>query len=136
MTEERSKNVQIELWIGRAGASRVGQNDRLRKLLSSRGKHCMDILDFKCARRVLDVGSGCGGQTLALARRVPQGCKIMAMDVSNLMLESVDGQHSKLSRGLPGRIDYLQVDASDDAFAPKCFYTLSSYFEIIVLWIL
>ena len=91
---EMQNKLQIELWNGRAGASWVRHNTLLETLLKGPGLRCLDQLDLESVSHALDIGCGCGNQTLSLAERLSKDAKVTGVDVSEPMLalarEAVD----------------------------------------------
>ena len=65
-----NNELQKAMWNGRAGASWVRHNSLLETLLGEPGHVCMDSLRLIPGMRILDVGCGCGNQTLDLAARL------------------------------------------------------------------
>ena len=81
-----NNQLQKEMWNGRAGASWVRHNTLLEQLLAEHGRRCMDSLSLPPSARLLDVGCGCGNQTLEWASRLDTSSKITGIDISEPML--------------------------------------------------
>jgi len=81
-----NNELQKAMWNGRAGASWVRHNSLLETLLGEPGHACMDSLRLIPGMRILDVGCGCGNQTLDLAARLDTSSLVTGIDISEPML--------------------------------------------------
>ncbi len=77
---------QIEFWNGPAADKWVDFNSELDRMLDPLGFLAMDRADPAPGEHALDVGCGCGGTTLELARRVAPSGAVTGLDVSEPML--------------------------------------------------
>ncbi len=77
---------QIEFWNGPAGEKWVDFNAELDRMLDPLGFLAMDRAAPAPGEHALDVGCGCGGTTLELARRVAPSGAVTGLDVSEPML--------------------------------------------------
>jgi len=77
--------------------------------------------------RVLDVGCGTGGATLALARRLGHGARCTGIDISEPMIASAR-LHAR-QEGLPA--DFVCADAQRHRFEPGTFDVVVSRFGVM-----
>ena len=77
---------QIEFWNGPAADKWIDFNRELDRMLDPLGHLAMDRAEPAPGEHALDVGCGCGGTTLELARRVAPSGAVTGIDVSEPML--------------------------------------------------
>jgi len=122
---------QIEMWNGRAGASWVRHNTLLEQLLAEPGRHCMDSISLPTGAKVLDVGCGCGNQTLELASRMDPHSKITGVDISEPMLALAEELKEANQKVLKAEVEFIVGDASDSLFANESFDAIYSRFGVM-----
>jgi ubiquinone/menaquinone biosynthesis C-methylase UbiE len=122
---------QIEMWNGRAGASWVRHNTLLEQLLAEPGRHCMDSISLPTGAKVLDVGCGCGNQTLELASRMDPHSKITGVDISEPMLALAEELREANQNALKAKVEFIVGDASDSLFANESFDAIYSRFGVM-----
>lgn len=122
---------QIEMWNGRAGASWVRHNTLLEQLLAEPGRHCMDSISLPTGAKVLDVGCGCGNQTLELASRMDPHSKITGVDISEPMLALAEELKEANQNALKAEVEFIVGDASDSLFANESFDAIYSRFGVM-----
>ena len=83
---------QIEFWNGPAADKWVDFNAELDRMLDPLGDLPMDRVAPAPGEHALDVGCGCGGTTLELARRVAPTGAVTGLDVSEPMLAVARGR--------------------------------------------
>lgn len=86
ITAQGPNSDQIEFWNGEAARKWVDFNPLLDSMLEPLGDLAMDRAGPAPGERVLDIGCGCGGTTLALARAVAPGGGVTGLDISEPML--------------------------------------------------
>lgn len=77
---------QIEFWNGDAARKWVDFNPLLDRMLEPFSALAMACAAPAPGEQVLDIGCGCGGSTLELARRVAPGGGVTGLDISEPML--------------------------------------------------
>ena len=77
---------QKSYWNEQAGPIWVSQQERLDRQIGPHGEHAIARLAPAPGERVLDLGCGCGDSSLALARRVAPGGRVLGLDLSEPML--------------------------------------------------
>ena len=105
--------LQKDMWNGRAGASWVRHNSLLEELLSEPGHRCMELFSLPASAQVLDVGCGCGNQTLDWASRLDPSCTITGVDVSEPMLALAEDLRSANQSSLQANVSFVMGDASE-----------------------
>ncbi len=102
---------QIEYWNGPAAERWTNQQEALDRALEPFGQALLRRADIALGERVLDVGCGCGGTTLAIADLVGETGHVIGIDVSAMML-------GRAGRRLAGRphVTLLEADASTHRF--------------------
>ncbi len=76
--------------------------------------HLIEHIEFSPGERILDMCCGTGGATSAIARRAPEDCKIVGMDLSL-------GQITIARRRQFPNIEFIQGDAAGTQFDDGCF---------------
>ena len=77
---------QLQFWNGPGGQKWVIDNDFMEGMLHDIGILAIDALAPEAGDKVLDIGCGCGNQTLDLARRVGRKGEVVGVDISAPML--------------------------------------------------
>ena len=113
--------LQKDMWNGRAGESWVRHNSLLDELLSEPGHRCMALFDLPTSAQVLDVGCGCGNQTLDWAARLDPSCTITGVDISAPMLALAEDLKSANQSSLQANVSFVMGDASEPLFPEASF---------------
>ncbi|HEY6877213.1 MAG TPA: class I SAM-dependent methyltransferase [Polyangiales bacterium] len=79
--------TQTELWNGEAGARWTAFQERIDRLFAPFDEVLLRRAAPTVGESVLEVGCGCGGSTLALARAVGEGGSVLGIDLSRPMLQ-------------------------------------------------
>jgi len=122
---------QKDMWNGRAGASWVRHNTLLEQLLAEPGRRCMDSLSLPVGARLLDVGCGCGNQTLEWASRLDTDSTIIGVDISEPMLTLAEEFKVTNHSALNATIEFVEGDASDSLFPNETFDAIYSRFGVM-----
>ena len=122
---------QRDMWNGRAGASWVRHNTLLEQLLAEPGRRCMDSLPLSAGARLLDVGCGCGNQTLEWASRLDSDSKITGVDISEPMLALAEELKEVNQSALNATVEFFVGDASDSLFPNESFDAIYSRFGVM-----
>ncbi len=83
---ERQENAQATLWNGTSGCAWVDEQPLLDGILAPFEDLLVDAVRASAARRVLDVGCGTGGTTIAAARALGEGGRCTGIDISEPMI--------------------------------------------------
>jgi SAM-dependent methyltransferase len=98
---------QIAFWNGPGGRRWVEQQENVDRLMQPLTAAVLDRAAAQPGERVVDIGCGCGGTTVELARRVGAAGRVLGVDVSAPMLARA---RERLTPGLP--IELVQADAT------------------------
>jgi len=111
---------QAKLWNGPAGNAWVDVQQTLDRLFAPLEKL---LIETSCATgpsRVLDVGCGTGGTTLAIARKLGAAAECTGIDISQPMIAAARHRAgSERHDGIPAR--FICADAQTHAFEPASF---------------
>jgi ubiquinone/menaquinone biosynthesis C-methylase UbiE len=117
---------QIAYWNGPAGQRWVRRQEEQDALLAPVAEALLERAAPRAGEVVLDIGCGWGGTTVALARRVAPGGRVLGVDVSELMLARA---RELAPPGLP--IEFVLGDATVYPFEPGKADLLVSRFGIM-----
>lgn len=126
-----NNELQKAMWNGRAGASWVRHNSLLETLLGPPGHACMDSLRLIPGMRILDVGCGCGNQTLDLAARLDTDSLVTGIDISEPMLALAGDLKAANTASLGADVEFLLGDASEPLLSDKQFDAIYSRFGVM-----
>jgi SAM-dependent methyltransferase len=127
MSTAQPNAEQIALWNDSAGRAWVETQETLDAVLAPFEAALVEAVAAGKAQRVLDVGCGTGGTTLAIARQVgPQGT-VVGLDISEPMI-ALAKQRAELA-SVPPR--FLCADAQTHAFEPASFDMIVSRFGVM-----
>lgn len=118
---------QIEFWNGEAARKWVDFNPLLDRMLEPLGDLAMARAAPAPGERVLDIGCGCGGTTLDLARAVAPGGAVTGLDISEPMLAMA--RERAVSAAAPVRI--INADAETHGLPRAAFDLVFSRFGVM-----
>jgi SAM-dependent methyltransferase len=111
---------EIAYWDGPGGAHWVRRQEVWDRALAPVSAALLARAAVAAGERVVDVGCGCGDTTLALARLVGAGGRVLGIDVSQAMLARAG---ARLPPGAP--VELVLADATTYAF-PRAYDLLFS----------
>lgn len=120
---------QVEYWNQTAGPAWVRQQRALDAQLAPLGERLLEAAAVAAGASVLDVGCGCGGTSLELARRTGAGGSVLGVDVSAPMLEVA--RERAQAAGLPDRLRFEQADAQVHDFGAGTHDAVVSRFGVM-----
>ena len=84
MTEKESspETLKGEDWAGEMGAKWLANLARFEDMIAPIGEALLKQADFKPGERVLDIGCGGGGTTIAIAQAVAPSGEVLGIDIS------------------------------------------------------
>jgi ubiquinone/menaquinone biosynthesis C-methylase UbiE len=91
----------------------------------------MDSISLPTGAKVLDVGCGCGNQTLELASRMDPHSKITGVDISEPMLALAEELKEANQNALKAEVEFIVGDASDSLFTNESFDAVYSRFGVM-----
>jgi SAM-dependent methyltransferase len=119
MSEEdrgtQSNAGQIEFWNGRVGELWKRNQERLDRAFSAFTPILVEAAAPTRAKKLMDVGCGCGELALALAARTGPRGRVLGIDISKPMLERARARAAALS-GEHAALAWVEADATDYAF--------------------
>ncbi|MER5451531.1 class I SAM-dependent methyltransferase [Streptomyces sp. NPDC002766] len=130
MNVERSTgDEQAARWNGAAGQAWVESQAVLDGLLRPFEAPLLDAVEASAgpAGRVLDVGCGTGGTTLAAARRLGPAARCVGVDISEPMIAAARERAEREGTAA----SFVRADAADHAFEPGTFDAVVSRFGVM-----
>ena len=121
-----TNEVEIERWNSAFAQKWVEFQTRLDACLASVSDELIERAALVPGERIVDVGCGAGATTVELARQVGTGGRVLAIDVSEPML---DVARKRLAGS--GQCELLLSDAQTHAFEPGVFDALLSRFGVM-----
>ncbi|MGJ5178911.1 class I SAM-dependent methyltransferase [Bradyrhizobium oligotrophicum] len=123
--DERNAD-QIAYWNGPGGQRWSDRQEAQDILLAPVSQILIDRIAAKPGDRILDIGCGCGGLSIALARQVAPGGHVLGVDISAPMLERA---RAVAPAGLPA--EFVLADATVHPFPPASFDLMVSRFGVM-----
>nr|AQQ74630.1 hypothetical protein [uncultured bacterium] len=118
---------QTKLWNGPAGQAWVDAQELLDGMFEPFERMLADEAAGLGARRVLDVGCGAGGTTLALTRRLGSGARVEGIDLSEPLIALARQRASR--EGLD--VAFTCADAQTHDFPAGAFDLVASRFGVM-----
>jgi ubiquinone/menaquinone biosynthesis C-methylase UbiE len=81
--ENGPEALKGEDWAGEMGARWLANLDRFEGMIAPIGEALLKRADFKPGERVLDIGCGGGGTTIAIAQAVAPSGEVLGIDISS-----------------------------------------------------
>jgi SAM-dependent methyltransferase len=119
---------QIKHWNESAGPTWVALEEKISAQLRGLGELSMQRAAFAPGERVLDVGCGCGGTTIEIARRVGASGSVLGVDISAPMLDRA--REAAREAGV-ANARFEQADAQTAALPERAFDALYSRFGVM-----
>ena len=121
---------QIAYWNGPSGQRWTDRQAEQDVLLAPVTQALIDRAAPRAGERIIDVGCGCGGTSMALASRVAPTGFVLGVDISGPMLARARQLAPKgASERLP--VDFVLADATVYPFDPGSFDLLVSRFGVM-----
>jgi SAM-dependent methyltransferase len=119
---------QVTFWNEQAGPIWVARQTALDRMIAPFGERAMAALAARPGERIVDVGCGCGGTSLALGRRVTASGAVLGVDVSEPMLARA--LERAAADGL-GHVRFVAGDAQTHGFAAGSADAIFSRFGVM-----
>ena len=117
-TPDSPNAAQIEFWNGTAAERWTTHQQAQDPALAPLGEAVMDALAIAPGEAVIDIGCGCGGTTLEIARRVGGSGHVLGVDVSAPMLARA---RERAAAAPDFAIDFALGDAAAHDFETGAF---------------
>jgi len=117
---------QIAYWNGPGGQRWSDRQAAQDILLAPISDLLIDRIKARPGERILDVGCGCGGLSIALARQVVPGGSVLGLDISAPMLERAQ---ASVAADMP--VEFVLADATVHPIPPASFDALVSRFGVM-----
>jgi SAM-dependent methyltransferase len=125
MEGTRAADEQAALWNGPAGRAWVQAQELLDRVFEPFQE--LLLAPVVAGSRVLDVGCGAGGTTLAAARRLGAGGHAVGVDISEPLIAAARARADREG----SRATFVRADAQTHAFAPGGFDLILSRFGVM-----
>lgn len=125
-TREEIHEAQRVYWDGAGGDKWLRRSDDIDANVAPAQRAALATADIRAGGRVLDIGCGTGGSTLALAERVGVNGRVLALDISHAMI----GVARNRALSLP-QVECVVGDAATHAFERESFDLAFSRFGIM-----
>jgi SAM-dependent methyltransferase len=114
-------------WNANAGGAWVEAQASIDRMFEPLENLLVEAIAAGVPRRVLDVGCGTGGTTLAAARRLGAGAECVGIDIAEPMIAAARARAER--EGLPA--SFVLADAETHAFEPASFDAIMSRFGVM-----
>src|SRR2546425_11062457 len=128
MAEPEANAEQIRYWNEAAGPKWVVFQKVIDAQIAPLGERAMDRAGIAPGERVIDVGCGCGGTTIALGGRVGPAGLVFGIDISAPMLERA--AETARAAGLTN-VRFENADAQTHRLSPGAFDIVYSRFGVM-----
>lgn len=118
---------QTKLWNGASGCAWVDEQPMLDAMFQPIEDLLVQAVSGGTVRRVLDVGCGTGGTTLAVARRLGAESRCTGIDISEPMLAAARARAEREK----APADFIRADAQSYTFEPASFDRIISRFGVM-----
>jgi ubiquinone/menaquinone biosynthesis C-methylase UbiE len=125
--EHRSGDDQPALWNGTAGCAWVDAQDTLDRMYQPFEDLLVHAIIAGTPSRVLDVGCGTGGTTVAVARRLGTAGECVGVDISEPMLAAARDRAERAGV----HATFVRADAGSHPFEPSSFDAIMSRFGVM-----
>lgn len=115
MTEQIESNPEAlkgEDWAGEMGTKWLANLARFEGMIAPIGEALLKQADFKPGERVLDIGCGGGGTTIAIAQAVAPSGEVLGIDISP------DLTHASTQRASDAGVSNIRFTCADAASIP------------------
>lgn len=125
-TANENHDAQRVYWDGAGGDKWIRRAADVDINVAPAQKAAIEAADIRAGARVLDIGCGCGGSTLAIAARAGATGRVVGVDISHAMI----AEARRVSRNI-GQVEFRVADASRDDFGEARFDRMFSRFGVM-----
>lgn len=122
-----AQDDQAARWNGPAGNAWVDSQEVLDRLFRPLEQQLVDAVTAAAKSRVLDVGCGTGGTTVAVARALGAAGRCVGIDISEPMIAAARDRAAR--EQVPAA--FVRANAQDHAFEPASFDLIISRFGVM-----
>lgn len=126
-TAPRTGDDQPALWNGTSGCAWVDAQETLDRMYKPFEDLLVDAILTDAPSRVLDVGCGTGGTTVAVARRLGGAGECVGIDISEPMLAAARARAARDN----APATFIRADAQSYPFEPASFDAIMSRFGVM-----
>jgi SAM-dependent methyltransferase len=119
---------QVAFWSGEGGEAWLRNEATVDAVLTGLGAHAVAVAAPRPGEVVVDIGCGTGATTLALARAVAPGGRVLGLDLSSSMAQEAT-RRAQLT-GL-AQVRFVASDAATYAFEPGAADLMFSRFGVM-----
>jgi SAM-dependent methyltransferase len=123
----QANDEQMRLWNGPAGRAWLGTQDVIEQMFRPFERMLVEAVGKRGGVRVLDVGCGPGGTTLAVARQLRQHGSCTGIDISEPMIAAACAVAE--AEGVPA--NFVHASAETYPFPPASFDAIISRFGVM-----
>lgn len=124
---KQNDTTQSTLWNGTAGHAWVQAQDLLDEVFTQLQELLVEALRDTSVSRVLDVGCGTGGTTVAIARALGAPTRCTGVDISEPMIDAARARADRAGAAA----DFVVADAQHHTFGPGAFDAVVSRFGVM-----
>lgn len=104
-----SDELQAEDWAGAMGAKWLANIDRFESMIAPVGDAFLERAAFRPGERVIDIGCGGGGTSIAIGAQVAPGGSVLGLDISPDLIAYATARARTAGAG---NVTFVQADAS------------------------
>lgn len=123
---DENHEAQRAFWNGDAAQRWLKRQEETDNMLAAAQDAALALAAPRPGEHVLDIGCGCGGSTIELAKLVGREGRVVGLDISEAMLERARGRTSRLSQ-----VETLCADAAKHRFPAESFDLMFSRFGVM-----
>ncbi len=125
-TTNENHEAQRVYWDGAGGDKWIRRAADVDTNVAPAQRAAIDSADIHPGARVLDIGCGCGGSTLAIARRAGPTGRVLGVDISHAMI----AEAQRAAHDMP-QASFMVADASAHDFGGETFDRMFSRFGVM-----
>lgn len=120
-----SDDLKAEDWAGSMGVKWLANIDRFESMIAPVGAAFLERAAFRPGERVIDIGCGGGGTSIAIGERVSPGGSVLGLDISPDLVAHATTRARKAGAG---NVTFEEADASTASPSGQSFDHLFSRF--------
>ncbi len=125
-----SNEEQVKYWNGEAGKRWAQQDSTMERLLRPITEVLLAHAKVEGCTSAIDVGCGCGSQSMMLAEQLGPDANVLGVDISEPMLQ-IAIEKTQTQTASRAQVEFMHADASVHNFATDSFDLLFSRFGVM-----